>query len=121
MASYAKVKLSASTNGKGIKVTAITNGTANTIHTAIAGTDDMDEAWIYALNQDTAYQYLYLLWGGTTEPDDLVQVSIPPLKGAVLVIPGWLLQNGLVIKAYAETTNQICINGFVNRIYSSGS
>ncbi|MHA2086585.1 MAG: hypothetical protein ACXABD_22830 [Candidatus Thorarchaeota archaeon] len=121
MASYAKVLLSGCTNGKNINISASGSAGANTIHTAVVGIQDRDEVWIYAQNTDTAYKMLYIMYGGTTFPDDLVQVSIPPQAGAMLVIPGWILNNGNVIKAYAQTANKISVNGFVNRIYNSGS
>ena len=121
MASYAKVLLSAGTNGRGIVVDSSGSASATTIHQACSGIQDRDEIWIYAMNQDEDYQDLSVLWGGTTHPDDLVRMTVPPNAGPVLVIPGWILNNSLYVKAYCETANVVCINGFVNRIYNSGS
>ena len=52
MATYTKRLLSGSTNGRPIKVAATaTPGT--TIHTAVTGTTDFDEVWIYNVLQHT--------------------------------------------------------------------
>ena len=55
-------------------------------------------------------------FGGTAAPDDLIEVTIPPEAGPVLVIPGWTLTNSLVVKAFAESANVVLVNGYVNRI-----
>ena len=115
MASFSKQKLSSCTNGKGIKVVATaTAGTA--IHTAVTGTTDWDEVYIYAVNAHTAAVILTLEWGGVTDPDDLIEITIPQSSGLYLVAPGLLLQNGLGIAAFASVANVITIFGFANRI-----
>ena len=115
MATYSKVLLSGGTTGKNIKV--VPTATAGTtIHTAVAGTSDMDEVWLYACNTDAADVKLTIEYGGVASPDDLTEVTITAEAGWVLVCPGTLLQNGLVIKAFAGTANVIMINGYVNRI-----
>jgi hypothetical protein len=88
----------------------------DTIHTAVTGTSDYDEIWLYAMNSDTSDRKLTIEWGGTTAPDDLIEVTIPAENGLVLVAPGLLLQNALVVKAFAAAANVITIHGFVNRI-----
>jgi len=116
MPSYSKQLLSGSTNGRGIKVAA--TATAGTlIHTAVAGTSSEDEIWLYAHNTSASTVKLTLEWGGTTSPDDLIEVTIPvDGTGLVLVAPGILLQNGLVVRAFAGNANVINIFGYVNRI-----
>lgn len=115
MASYSKVKLSGGTNGKNIKVVATTTP-GDTIHTAVSGTTSLDEIWLYATNSDTVARKLTIEFGGTTAPDDTIEITIQGESGPVLIVPGWLLQNALVVKAFAATANVILINGFVNRI-----
>lgn len=115
MATYTKQLLSGSTNGKSIKVAA-TSTPGTTIHTAVTGTDDFDEIWIYAFNSDVSPVLLTIEFGGTTDPDDIIEITIPSQMGEVLIIPGLLLQNSLSVKAFADTANVITINGFVNRI-----
>lgn len=115
MATYTKVLLSGSTNGKQIKVVA--TATAGTlIHTAVTGTSDLDEVWLYAVNSDTTARKLTIEYGGVASPDDLIELAIAPEEGYVLIIPGLLLQNSLVVRAFAATANVILISGFVNRI-----
>lgn len=113
MATYTKLKLSGSTDGKAIKVTQ-TATAGDTIHTAHA--IDLDEIWIWAVNSSTSDVKLTLEWGEATAPDGNIEVTIPAEEGLVLVSPGLLLTNSLVVKAFAETSNVILIHGFVNRI-----
>jgi hypothetical protein len=116
MATYSKQFLSGSTNGKGIKV--VQTATAGTtIHTAVSGTSSIDEVWLYAHNTSSAAVKLTLEWGGATAPDDHIEINIGAEgTGLILVAPGILLQNGLVVRAFAGTANVINIFGYVNRI-----
>ena len=45
---------------------------------------------------------LTIEFGGTTDPDNLIIVPIPCKAGPVLVVPGFPLRNGLVVKAWAD-------------------
>ena len=110
---FAKVVLSGSTDGKQIKVAA-TATAGTTIHTASA--TSLDEIWIYAVNSSTSTVKLTLEWGEATAPDGNIEVTIPNEGGYTLVVPGLLLTNSLVVKAFAATTNVILLNGYVNRI-----
>jgi len=113
MATYTKVKLSGSTDGKSIKVAA-TATLGTTIHTAHATA--LDEIWLWCANTDTSDRKLTIEYGGATSPDCLVEITIPAEDGAYLVIPGWLLTNSLVVTAFAASANVLVINGYVNRI-----
>jgi len=115
MATFSKQILSGGTTGKNIKVVA-TASAGTTIHTAVAGTSNLDEVWLYAMNTDSADRKLTIEYGGTTSPDDLTELTITTEAGWTLVCPGLLLQNGLVIKAFAAAANVVVINGYVNRI-----
>lgn len=112
---FTKLPLSGSTNGKGIKVAASsTPGT--TIHTAVAGTSDWDEIWLYAVNSESTARKLTIEWGETAAPDGNIELTIPAEGGLVLVIPGLLLQNELVVKAFSAAANTTIIHGYVHRI-----
>ena len=115
MARFSKQLLSGGTNGKNVKVVA-TASAGTTIHTAVSGTSDMDEVWLYAMNTDSSDRKLTIEYGGVASPDDLTEVTITAEAGWVLVCPGLLLQNGLVVKAFAAAANVVMINGYVNRI-----
>jgi hypothetical protein len=113
MATFTKVKLSGSTDGRAVKVAA-TASPGTTIHTADATA--LDEVWIYAYNSDTASRTITLQWGGTSTPDDDIKVAIPAQTGLTLVVPGLILTNSLVLKAWASVTNVVTVSGFVNRV-----
>lgn len=118
MATYSKTILSGSTDGKAIKVVATaTPGT--TIHTGSSSTATLHEVWLYATNTDTTARKLTIQWGGTTSPDDEIELTIPAESGLVLVSPGLLIKGNataLIIRAFAATTNVITIHGYVNVI-----
>jgi hypothetical protein len=115
MATYSKELLSASTNGKGILVAA--TATAGTlIHTAVSGTTDLEEVWLYAVNAHSADIKLTLEWGEATEPTGNIEQTVPTESGLMLLVPGLLLQDGLTIKAFAGTANEVVIHGYVNKI-----
>lgn len=117
MATAVKRKLSGSTDGRGIKVVA-TATAGTTIHTAVAGTTagTFDEIWLYACNSDTTARILTIEFGGVTAPDDNVVVSVASKSGLVLIVPGLVLQNGSVVRAFADAANVVTIQGFVNSI-----
>lgn len=118
MATFVKRKLSAAAAGnRGIKVAA-TATAGTTIHTAVAGTTagTFDEIWLWAYNSDTVDRLLTIEFGGTTAPDDNIKVTIPALSGLVQVVPGFDLQNGCVVGAFAAVANVVVIFGFVNAI-----
>jgi hypothetical protein len=105
--------LSGSTNGRGVKVAATaTPGT--TIHTAHA--TSLDEVWLWCVNSDTAARKLTVEFGGTTSPDDLIEVTIPTESGLVLVSPGLTVTGSVVVRAFAATANVLNVFGHVNRI-----
>lgn len=119
MATYSKVKLSGSTNGRGVKVVA-TATAGTTIHATSTSASVLDEVWLYAYNSDTTAITLTIEWGGTTSPDDQIKVSVPPTAGVMLVVPGLVLSGtgsaASTVAAFAGTTNKIVITGYVNRI-----
>ena len=115
MATYSKQKLSHNTNGKNIKVTQ-TATAGDDIQTAVSGTSDWDEVWLYACNTDSSAGVLTIEWGGVTSPADLTEIELAADSGWVLIVPGLLIQNSLVVQAFAAAANVVMINGFVNRI-----
>jgi hypothetical protein len=114
MATFTKLKLSGSTDGKAIKV--VQTATAGTtIHTAHATA--LDEIWLYAHNSSSSPVKLTLEFGGVAAPDDHIEINIGSEgTGLVLVSPGLLLTNSLVVRAFAGTSNVVTLTGYVNRI-----
>jgi len=113
MATFSKQLLSGSTNGKQIKVAA-TATAGTTIHTAHATA--LDEIWIYAVNSSSSSVKLTIEYGEATAPDGNIEVTVLPEAGLVTIIPGLILTNSLVVKAFAGTANVIMLSGYVNRI-----
>jgi hypothetical protein len=118
MATFSKELLSASTDGRAIKVAA--TATAGTlIHTGSTTATTIDELWLYAVNTDATDRKLTLEWGGVTVPDDLIEITIGAEAGLVLVAPGLLIKGNstaLLVRAFAATANVIDMHGYVNRI-----
>ena len=118
MATYEKVKLSGSTDGRLIKVAATaTPGT--TIHTGSATATTYDEVWLYAVNSDTTARKLTIEWGSTSSPDDLIELTVAAESGLVLITPGLVIKGNatpLVVRAFCASANVVMIGGYVNQI-----
>lgn len=112
---YKKRKLSASSDGRGVKVEAISSpGTL--IHTALANVaaNEWDEVWLRVVNTTASAVKLTIEWGDTTA-DDQIEITIPPEAGFTEVIPGHVLQNGMEVRAFAASANALIVHGYVNR------
>jgi hypothetical protein len=96
MATFSRLLLSGSTNGRNIPVAATsTPGTA--IHTAVSGTSSFDEVYLWAANVTATTATLTVEWGGVTDPGDhmVKSYSISPNSGPVPIAVGQVLNNGL--------------------------
>ncbi len=113
MAQITKLKLSGSTDGRLVKVVA-TATAGTTIHTAHA--TSLDELWLWAVNSDTTDRKLTIEFGGTSAPDDLIEVTIPAEDGLYAVVPGLILTGTTVVKAFAASANVVLVGGYINRI-----
>ena len=117
MPTFTKQVLSGSTHGRQINVVA--TATAGTLlHTAQSGTADntMDEIWLWATNTSASAVKLTIEYGGVASPDDLFEVTIAAEAGLTQIVPGLVLRNSLVVRAFAASANAINISGFVNKI-----
>ena len=119
MATFSKVLLSGSTQGKAIKVAA-TASTGTTIHATGTSSSIIDEVWLYAYNSSASTVLLTIQYGGTTAVDNDIKLTIPATSGLTLVLPGLILTGtgaaANTVYAYAATTNVVTISGYVNRI-----
>lgn len=113
---FKKRGLSGSVDGKGIKVAA-TASPGTLVHTALSSkaANEWDEIYIDAVNTSASAVKLTVQWGGTVDPDDSVEITIPAETGFTEVIPGHVLQNGAVVRAFAATANVVVLHGCVNR------
>ena len=120
MATFSKITLSQSTDGRPIKVGATAIASSPTlIHTASTTTTTFDEVWIYAQNNHSADVALRLGFGNTADPDDIIEFTVKTKAGLFLIVPGLILKGNataLTVKAAAGTTNVISLSGYVNRI-----
>lgn len=119
MATFSKEILSASIQGKAVKVaTTATPGTL--VHTTGISATVRDEIWLWAYNSHTADVPVTVEFGGAAAPDQNIVVTVPFKVGLVLLVPGLVLLGdgaaGLTVKVFAGTTNVITVNGHVNRI-----
>jgi len=118
MATFSKITLSGSTDGRGILV-AQTATAGTTIHTGSTTTTTFDELTVYAVNTSTTAVKLTIEYGGVTAPDNHIEQTIPAESGLYLVIPQLIIKGNataLVVRAFAGTANVIALYGFVNRI-----
>ena len=118
MATFSKITLSGSTDGRGIKVAA-TASAGTTIHTASSTATTYDEIWLYVQNTSASDVKLTVQWGGTVSPDDDIEVTVAAEAGLMLVAPGLVLKGNaspLVVRSFAGTANVLTIHGYVNRI-----
>ena len=110
---------SGSTNGKATLVVA-TATLGTTLHTAVTGTSDMDEIYVWAYNDHTADVLLTIEFGGVTTPKDTIRYTVPFDDGLHLIIPGIRLNNGLVVTAFAGTASVVTALVNVNRLLLTG-
>jgi hypothetical protein len=119
MATFSKLHLSGSTGGQPIKISATTSA-GTIVHTTGTSSSTIDEVWIYAHNTSVADTVLTIEYGGTTNPDNRIVLSVPAQAGLTLVLPGLILSgddsSGRSVRAFAATTNVITISGYVNRV-----
>lgn len=119
MQNFVKTKLSGSTSGMPIKIVATaTPGT--TLHTAraLTGAEQWDELWIAFTNTNTVAVDLTVEYGGVTDPDNLIvkALSLPPRSAPRFLLDGYVLQNGLLVRAFASVANVILAEGWVHQI-----
>ena len=118
MATFSKIHLSGSTDGRLIKV-AQTATAGTTIHTGSSTATTYDEVWLYAVTSDTTDRKLTIEFGGTSSPDDLIEQTITAESGLLLVVPGLVIKGNatpLVVRAFAASANVVMVGGYVNRI-----
>ena len=107
--------LSGSSFGMGIPVTA-TSSPGNTVHTAQSGTGGSDKIYLWVSNVTSSPRKLTVQYGGTSDvTDDLVyQGTVPPnTLQPILICDGLLLQDGLLIKAWADVASALNIFGHI--------
>lgn len=119
MATYSKLNLSQSTNGRSIMVSA-SAAPYTLIHTTSISATNTDEIWLYAANRSTADTLLTLYWGSSATDDLLAPIVIQAYAGTTLLIPGLILNGtgsaGSTIYATVAIPSAVEVVGYVNRI-----
>lgn len=113
MATLSRSPLSASSNGRPIKVAA-TASPGTLLHT-VSGT--VEEIYIWVSNSSASPVTLTIEFGGTTNPDDHIvhAISIPGNSIPYPIVTGQSLASGSV-RAFASSANLLVCTGHVNRI-----
>lgn len=101
------------TNGNMVSITQ-TATAGNNLHTAIAGTNHIDEVYVYACNIHTADVVLTFEIDGTAAANQMTY-TVPHGDGFHLVLPGIRLENAGTVAAFAGTTAVINCIVVVNR------
>lgn len=118
MATISRIKLSGSTDGRGI-VVAANSSAGTTIHTGSSVVADYEEIWMWASNFNASAETLTIEWGGTTEAGDHFKTVIQPNETS-LIVPGWIIKGNsstaLIVKAFSTTANKVNIVGHCNLI-----
>lgn len=117
----ARIPLSASTQGMGIKVAA-TASPGTLVHTTGISATQQDEIRLYAYNAHTADVLTTVEWGDATAPDHNIVTPVLFKAGLQRLTPPEdliLAGNGsvaLTVRVFAGTTNVIIIYGSVFRL-----
>lgn len=118
MATYSKVRLSGSTQGRPILIAAVSSA-GTTVHVTGPSATILDELTLFANNTHTANVKLTIEYGGTTAPNDLIEQTIPFESGLQLVLTGLPLSGdgsaGVTVRAFAATASVVTLVGYVNR------
>jgi len=118
MTDYVKVPFTGRAGGKPIQITALTLGSAQTIHTTNAGTTTWDEVWLWVVNPVDIPASITIAFGYDNTNNTIVckDVEIPANSEPVLILAGTMLQNSKTVKAYASVSGYINVLGYVKRV-----
>lgn len=124
MATLTKHTLSHGQSGRGITLAGGSAAAAHALHGSGTGMANFDEVYIYGTNNSSTAIDVSLIWG-LSASDDLSKAALGNADTQVVtfnpkirttLVNGRVLQNGLSACAYADTANEIVIDGYVNRI-----
>jgi hypothetical protein len=121
MATYTKIKLSGSSDGRGIAVASTNSSSPTVIHDTndTDEVDEWDEVWLWVTNNDilNADEFLTIYWGDTLTRANSIEENITVSQGLKLVVPGFILHSQESISAWGNNDpSALTIFGYVNRI-----
>jgi len=111
-------KGSASTSGRGIKITTSASP-GDTIHAYQAGTTagNFDVVDVTVYNSDTVDRTITFQDGGTTSPDDSRGGTVP--AGEERTFYNFMGQNGLLLKAFGSAANVLSAHVRVRNVVTA--
>jgi len=121
MPTVAKLTLSESTNGRGIKLLNANMGDQTLLHIGPTDPAVYDEIWLYAVQPSNAVEVV-ILWGDVTNPDDSITAFVRAENGLYEVLSGLVLKGNATAKrvraVYPADPGQEygVFFGYVNRI-----
>ena len=119
MATYSKLPLSNSSNGKTILI-GLSSLPGTTIHSTGSNNTNIDEVWLYATNISSIDSMLTLYWGTSASTDIICNANIQVYTGATLIIPGLIIsgtgESVNTVNAISSELSAINISGYINRI-----
>lgn len=122
---FSKIFLSNSTLGNRIPITGVGPSQGTSLHTAITGSADYDEIYIYAVNYATDSRDVTINFGATaagvtTNISNHIRVTVTAASLPVLVVPGFILNGGLFVEGFATAaataTGGVSVYGYVHRV-----
>lgn len=107
--------LSGSVGGRPIKVVATTTpGTL--IHEPSVASGYESLMHLFAVNTSASPVVLTIEFGGVSSPDDQVITTIPAKSGWVEIVPGFPLDKGRAIRAFAASGNVVLVGGYASLV-----
>lgn len=119
MATYSKIPLSQSSNGKSILLS-LSAVPGSLIHATGTSSNNIDEVWLYAANNSTADALVTVYWGSSASSDILASILIQAYAGTTLISPGLILtgNDSVASTIYATVSQPSAVEmvGYINRI-----
>ena len=104
-------ELTGTSGGAGIKISSTSSGVEIHTHDSTFNQSQFDELHLWAYNSHSVAVTLTLQWAGTTDPDNLIPISLQP--GSYLqIICGQHIGGDLAVNAIAGTANKIMVYGY---------
>jgi hypothetical protein len=98
-------------DGAGHLVSGTASTAMTTIHTAVTDTAGFDEVYVWMSNFATADRLMTINMAGGNK----FSMTIPPLDGLHLVVPGLPVRNAKVMSAFATVADEVLFMGYAHR------
>ena len=118
MATFTKLLLSGSTDGKSVMIAA-TASPGTIVHTGPTDPTTIDEIWLYGVGSSGTDMPVTLEWGGVATPNDHIAYTVTSQTGLHLLAPGIPLKGNstpLIIRAFTNGASHVNLYGYVNTI-----